>query len=101
MKDNFLFFYISGGILYLMTYLLLGLFLKDKIGNDPELMSAFCRDVLDKEDKLEQYSQNEFKLLIVMFIPILNYIISIFYMLVMVFWNKARKILIDDDKGKE
>ena len=57
MKNNFLLFYISGGFLYLIIYLLIGLFFKDKLKNDTELMSAFCRDVLDKENKFEQYQQ--------------------------------------------
>lgn len=101
MKNNFLLFYMFGGFLYLMTFLLLGLFLKDKLENDAELMDAFCRDVLDKENKFEQYSQNGFKVLMVMFIPILNYIVSIFYILIMIFWDKAKKILINDDREEK
>lgn len=101
MKDNFLLFYMSRGFLYLTTYLLFYLFLENKLKNDTELMSVFCRDVLDKENKSKQYLQDGFKPLIVMFIPILNYIVSIFYMLVMVFWDKARKVLIDEIEGEK
>lgn len=101
MRNNFLLFYMSGGLLFLMSYLLLFLFFEDKLKNDSELIDAFCRDVLDKENKLEQYRQNSFKIFIFMFIPILNYAVSIFFILIMVFWNKVRKVLIDDNSEGE